>query len=508
MPSRMKIHKKISVNSVANILRHFVVLSLTFVMTPYIIGQLGTEIYGVWVIVLAIIGYSGLLELGIQSAVVKLVAQYAAGRDIDQLNRIVSTSYAFFLSVGLAIFLVLMLFLQLILGYFEVDNVDSVGFVIVVLGLNLVLCMPNYVLAGVVFGHQKYHLKAFLDIVMGASNALLVYLFLENGYQLLGMAFAKTVTDIVGLFLTYIICLKICPLLKIRPKFISRSSARELFTFGGKIAASATMTRFTATTEPVIVGAVLSAQWAGIYAIPKRLADICKEISYTATIGFMPLFSELDAKGDNDSARQLYLQYTRYILIAIVPLSAGLIVLGRDFLGLWIGEDFSSKVGRLIVWFGLALLLESFQPLLWRLMIGFGKVGYLVKVSVVVSAFYLVLAATLLMVVGIEGVGIAAVIMPIASHLFWFPYLCRYLGISMADHLKESHSRPFSGFAIFMLFLFTLKHFMAVSSYPELVLFIACSTAFYGFLAWFFMLTFAERKYLDEFLRKRFSDGC
>ena len=70
-------------------------------MTPFLLKTLGDSIYGLWVVLTAIIGHIGMLELGVQTAVIKLVAEFQATEDYKKVNETVITTLLFFLTVGL-----------------------------------------------------------------------------------------------------------------------------------------------------------------------------------------------------------------------------------------------------------------------------------------------------------------------------------------------------------------------------------------------------------------------
>ena len=81
------IHRRLSVNAIANLVRYGVYLGVSFLLTPFLVKKLGAQNYGLWVLVLSMLGYGGLLELGIQTAVVKLVAQLRAPGKERELHR-------------------------------------------------------------------------------------------------------------------------------------------------------------------------------------------------------------------------------------------------------------------------------------------------------------------------------------------------------------------------------------------------------------------------------------
>ena len=75
---------------------------IAFFLSPYIVRSLGAEVYGAWVLVGSLVGYLGLLDIGVRGAVTKFVAAHHAARAHDEASRIASAALAFFGTSGLA----------------------------------------------------------------------------------------------------------------------------------------------------------------------------------------------------------------------------------------------------------------------------------------------------------------------------------------------------------------------------------------------------------------------
>lgn len=484
-------------------LRYVVYVVITFVMTPYTIRMLGLDDYGLWVLVLAIVGYGGLLELGVQTSVVKLVAQKNAANDQAGMQRIVSTAYAFFQSVGVLVACALVL----VAPFFVTRLVSSpaeqetVRLLLMILGVNAAICFPAYVLGGVIYGMQRYVVKSGVDVVLAVVNAGLTFVVLEQGRGIVGLALVKMAVDVASIAALFLLTRRILPGLRISFSAASASSFRELLRLGGKIFISSTTTRIATHTEPVIISAILSNAWTTVFSVPKRLVDYVKEISITASLGFMPMFSELEGRGDTALITRLYEQYTRYILIIIVPFVSSIMVLGGPFIRLWVGDELAVKGGNLVVYLAVAFLIDSLQPLVWRLMIGVGRVDFLVKVSAVGSVAYLVLAALFVHWWGIEGIGIAAVAMTVFNQICYLPHICRFLGTSPIRHLIDCQLRPSIAWALMTFLLYGMARVTGTDSYVKLLILPSTLFVLYCIVAYYVLLLPAERIFCVQKIR-------
>src|SRR5437870_2424255 len=69
---------------------------VSFFLSPFLVRSLGDARYGVWVLLVSIVGYLGLLDLGVRGAVTRYVARFHAAREHDSANRVASTALAVF----------------------------------------------------------------------------------------------------------------------------------------------------------------------------------------------------------------------------------------------------------------------------------------------------------------------------------------------------------------------------------------------------------------------------
>ena len=60
---------------------------MAFVLTPYIIIKLGAATYGVWSLMISVIGYLGLVDIGIRGSVGRYINHYLALKELARRQR-------------------------------------------------------------------------------------------------------------------------------------------------------------------------------------------------------------------------------------------------------------------------------------------------------------------------------------------------------------------------------------------------------------------------------------
>ena len=65
-------------------------LAIAFVMTPMILRGLGNHDYGIYDIVLSVVGYMGMLQFGMQPAIITFVSRYENLHERKELEKVFS----------------------------------------------------------------------------------------------------------------------------------------------------------------------------------------------------------------------------------------------------------------------------------------------------------------------------------------------------------------------------------------------------------------------------------
>src|SRR3984893_6547476 len=92
-----------------NVLSNWLALAITtvvgFFLSPFVVHHLGNLTYGVWVIIMSLVAYMNLLDLGLRGAVTRFVSKGSAQENHEESSQAVSGALWIRLWVSLAIIL-------------------------------------------------------------------------------------------------------------------------------------------------------------------------------------------------------------------------------------------------------------------------------------------------------------------------------------------------------------------------------------------------------------------
>ncbi len=145
-------------NAVANGVGFLFTVVVGFFLSPYVVEHLGATRYGVWSLIAGLVGYLGLLDLGIRQAVNRYTASHYATGAHQEASLIVSAALRLFGFLG-----VLATLLSGVFAYFGpiLFNIpqalaNDARTVIVLGGLTVAVSLIGGVFGGVVSGLESY----------------------------------------------------------------------------------------------------------------------------------------------------------------------------------------------------------------------------------------------------------------------------------------------------------------------------------------------------------------
>jgi len=174
-------NKRVLANSLSGTSLYFVNIVVAFIMAPVLIHTLGNRDYGLWELVMSVIGYMGLLDLGIGTALVRFVSFADGKNDPVDMQQTISTSFFFFGALGfvaVSFFLFFSLYPQLIAGP-DIKDVANLRTVFLLLSINAIFLFPLQTFVATLMGVQRHFFINNVRIVLLVTQASLTYYLLQ-----------------------------------------------------------------------------------------------------------------------------------------------------------------------------------------------------------------------------------------------------------------------------------------------------------------------------------------
>ena len=174
--------KRLLTNSGSNLLVLFLKIALTFVMTPIFVKNLGNYDYGVWEITLSVIGYMGILDLGMLPTMARFAAHHRARAEQEQLFQTFASSVVFMGAIGLLLSMIFLVWALLFPDSLAADGdgeaTTRYTMFLLILAVQLLVTFPGYVATSFLEGFQHYAAKNNIVLANTIISAIITIIFI------------------------------------------------------------------------------------------------------------------------------------------------------------------------------------------------------------------------------------------------------------------------------------------------------------------------------------------
>lgn len=494
------------VNAISNWSALGVNIVIGFLLTPYIIACLGTSNYGIWVLVGSVIGYYGVLDLGVRSAVMRYAARYAGAKDHKALNQVVNGAIAMFCGVGALVVISTFLGSAPLAIFFNIKAEDFISFkqVMWLLGLSAGLMFPGSVLTVVMMAHERFVITNIAKIIADIIRGCLTFLVLYQGGTLVHVSWVYLGLSVCEILVNVFLIKVYFKHVSFSLKLIKKKVVLGLLNFGffAFIGRFGELLRLKLDTA--VIGRFLNIELVGVYGLASFLLSYMFRLVVASVGVTQPRLSSLAGRVDNKALSQVVMKYSIITanLAACFVLVA--ILLGRDFIKLFVPENFKDPNGAALV---LIILLVGLIPdLMTKVSINalqaVKKHRFYAYQTIIEGIANLILSIMLVVPFGIYGVALGTAIPALVTKLIIQPiYCCRILQISWGQYMFNVLVKPLLVVGSIVLWYNSNINFTA-KTYPPLFLKGAVIFLLYSIIAYMFCLDEESRQLIKEKLKR------
>lgn len=405
-------------------------------LTPYLIRTLGKESYGIWVLVVSVVGYAGILDLGVSRALQRYVARHAGQGDSDAVNRTLGTAMLFYGVVGALAGCVLGVSGGMFAEWLNVP-IDQRGVfrgVMWAAGLNCMLGMIAGVVKQALTAREAFVRANLVVIVSQLALAIGTVLAVELNEGLQGVAIALVVSTCVALAMFYVLTRTRFPQTDMSPFQFQWSVLRPMLGFGffAVIWVVADQLRFR--VSPLIIGHYVSVEAITVFVVGAMIVNQIGQLFVAGCDVLGPRFASLDGQGHAGEFSALFLRASG-IAAFVAAVAFGLaILLGELILQLWIGGDMTESYHVMLMLacgYGVVRAQSAGVPALYAK----DKHRAYAVVMLVEGAVNVALSCLLVRWWGVTGAAIGVAAPMLVVGMIAMPmYMCRVAGVAAGPY--------------------------------------------------------------------------
>ena len=177
-------------------------LVVALLLTPFIIGRLGAERYGVLTLMLSVSGYLGLADMGIGVSIGRYVNLYMARREGDKVNHVINSAIPFFVLAGLVLVgaaSVLSMYLGRVFPAIPPAHLWEAKLLLTLAALDVMLQFLVNAVVSIPIAHERFDIRNGLLLTTTLLRAGATWLLLSRGGGLVTMGLINIGADAVML---------------------------------------------------------------------------------------------------------------------------------------------------------------------------------------------------------------------------------------------------------------------------------------------------------------------
>jgi len=330
-------------NSFYYALKSVVALASMLLVTPFIVGMVGTELFGVWALAAVVTSYAQLSDFGMTESVVKYAAEYHALRDTDALNRLVGTVVVLYLALAVLVGGLLLLAIPLVVRDLLLIPASLQQEAILIFRLSVAIFFGNMVMgvfASLVIATQQMGYATSVNVASTCVGAAGTFFFLWQGMGLRGLVLTNAIVAVFVAALNLLLACRLCPGLRLRPRWIDRTMVRRVFGYSWKVQTSNLSQLLVFQLDRVLLSRYLGLEAVVFYEIGSNIALYARTFITALFSPLLPAASVLHAHNERALLTGLYQRASKFLALIAIPFCLLVIGLAPPFIRLWMGPGY------------------------------------------------------------------------------------------------------------------------------------------------------------------------
>jgi O-antigen/teichoic acid export membrane protein len=474
-----------------------------FFLVPFLILKLGKEGYGLTALVGTIIGLTGILDMGLRTALSRQLTEQIARKDKQRFNELASSALILYLVIGSVCAIILIGFAPAIARAFRVSEhlMPQAIFLIRWYGsCTILLSFVGPVFSATLIGLNRFDLLNVQQTCIALLRGACLFLILGlSSAGLYGWAVVNLLASVLGFITITITAYTLWPNMRLSWEFFRAASLKPVCALGGYMFALQITNLLSVQSDPLILSTFLGPGAVALYTPALALTALFRPMVLTLADQMHPLATRLHVTQNQASLQAVLLRGTRYTLLMGIPVCVLFGVFAEPLCRMWLEKSLRGDyriVAHVLVAWALVDLVTYSGGTQWAVLLGRQRLKFLVWVQIPFAIVNIILSALL---VGYTSLGVLGVVVP--TVLIGFirrPLLIRHTahacGLTAGRYLKESYLRP-----IIVMGLLTLAAVLIrVVVVPDNIWILAIQAGMIGLLwmalCWIVGLTRSDRQ--------------
>lgn len=318
---------------------------INFIYSPILTRYLGQSQYGIYSLVISIVGYLEILNNGMASTYIKFAAKYVKNEEkLYNINGVIFAIYMMFALISVLAGIILIIFLKDIFPNFTNSEIKEMQFMLMIMLGNIVIIAISGLFESYIVLKERFVFQKILLILKKILLPIITIPLLIIGYKSVMVVTITTLINLGALLINLRYCFKKLNI-RIGFKKVEKGLLKEIVVFYVFIILTIIIDQMNWSIDSIIIGMKRSSSEVAVYTIASQINSIYMTLATTISSVFVPKihFIVNQVKDEDEKNKQLLDLVTRTGRIqcmTIFMILFGFIFFGRQFILLLYGKDY------------------------------------------------------------------------------------------------------------------------------------------------------------------------
>lgn len=421
------------------------------IYTPWMVSKIGQADYGLYTLANSLIAIF-MLDFGLGSAVSRYIAKYRAEGRNEDIRNIMGVIYKLYILIDVVILAVLAI-LYFFLGTIYVEltpaELEKFRILYVIVATYQIIAFPLSPLDGILNAYEKFTQLKICSLLYRVLSVVAVVAVLVFSSDVRIVILATVSAHLVTIFTKYVLTKKYVGL-RVNFHAGGRDLYKSLFSFTAWTTLISIMQRFTHSFAPSVLGITSGALEIGLYSPAVLIEGYFYSLGMAVNGLFLPRVSRHIANKEEDQILNLMIKVGRYQALALGLAFIGFVCVGKEFMTLWMGPNYTkSYYLTIIILF--PTLISATQQIAKTTVIAKKLVKYQALCMSVTGVFGLGISYLLSMKIGAAGVCIGTALTSLANITYMNFIYKKKAGIHVFEFYKKCYLRLVPCYAVILI---------------------------------------------------------
>lgn len=326
-----------------NYVQYGLAIASGLILVPLTIDAVGARSYGLWLATGELLGYAGMVDLGVLGVLPWMVAEADGRRDRTRLRELVANGAAVGLVVGLGYAVVAALLWTLVPAAVNVPAGDraSLARPLLLLVAVTAVAYPLRTFTALLTGLQDALFNGVLSLAQSAAYFLVAVIGLTHGWGLYALALASAASTTVAVGSSLARTIITAPdLLRGWPR-PQAATIRFLLSNGIGVWIAGFGWRLVAASTSMVIALVGRTEWVAIYACTSKLSAVATQLAWVLPDSGLIGLSQLHGEGRPQlRVRGVVMMIIRLHLVLAGTTACAVLAFNPAFVTSWVGSGY------------------------------------------------------------------------------------------------------------------------------------------------------------------------